>query len=119
MTDFTLYIDADGKLAMSYDEGDAFINNILLSVHIKKGSFFAYPSLGSKLHLLKKITADSVKLARDYIFESLQWMADCGRITDLAVETEEDQENRGIRIAVSGKKQNGQDLSFSTFYPVV
>jgi phage gp46-like protein len=119
MIDFKLYVDADGKLAMSYENGDSFINNILLSIYIKRGSFFVVPSLGSRLFLLKKITADVSKLAKNYIAEALQWMVDTGRMTDLQIQTEEDRDNNGLKIGISCKKQNGQDISFQTFYPVV
>jgi phage gp46-like protein len=119
MTDYKLYIDETGKLAMSYERGDSFVNNILLSVFIKKGSFFAVPWLGSLLHTIKKITSDSVLLAKSYVETALKWMVDCGRVTNLVVITEVNDAGNAIAIMVTGKKQNGDNIDFKTFYPVV
>jgi phage gp46-like protein len=118
MIDFKLSV-VNGRLFMSYEPGDSFLNNILLSIYIKRGSFFAAPDVGSRLHTIKKITSNNVKLARDFIMESVQWMKDTARMVDLNVTTEADYSNNAINFSLSCKKQNGQDVYFSSFYPVV
>jgi len=118
MTDFKLSI-INGRMVMSYEAADSFLNNIILSIYIRKGSFFADRNLGSLLYTIKKITDNNIKLARDFILQALQWMIDAGRMSDLVVLTEPDHKNNGIRFSVSCKKKNGQDVNFSSFYPVV
>jgi phage gp46-like protein len=118
MIDFKLSV-VNGRMVMSHEVADSFLNNIILSIYIRKGSFFQANDFGSLLYRIKKITDNNVKLARDYIMAALKWMIDTGRMTDLVVETEADLANNAIRFLVSCRKKTGQDIKFNSFYSVV
>jgi len=109
-----------GMAEMKYENADGIFNNIYLSLHVQKGSFFAAPDFGSRLHEIKKLTEQNIALAKDYCKEACQWIIDLGRATsiDIIVERDEDVMNR-MNILVTAVQANGAEMSFTTFVEVV
>jgi phage gp46-like protein len=119
MVDFEILF-VEGRPVMTHNRVDSIVNNMYLSIMIKKGYYIYAPFLGSRLHTIKKITADGLRLCRDYIVEALAWIVDSKRIYDLSVvATLDSSDTSRINISVSAKKQNGQEVTFETFYRVV
>jgi len=122
--DFALIIDDSGMAALDVDQrANSIINNIYLSLAVEKGSFFANPDFGSRLHLLKraKNTVRTEQLARDYCREALQWLIDSGRATSIEVFTERDRTvdlNR-LKLLVEATQTDGRVVSFEKFVEVV
>ncbi len=122
--DFALIIDDSGMAALDVDQqAGSIINNIYLSLTVKRGSFFANPEFGSRLHLLKraKNTVRTEMLARDYCLEALQWLLDNGRATSIEVFTERDRAvdlNR-LKLLVEATQADGRVVSFEKFVEVV
>jgi phage gp46-like protein len=119
MIGFGLAFDDDGKPVMSFDKDDSIIQNIWLSIFIKKGSFWAAPDLGSRLYLVKKVIPSAAVDAKAYIDECLKWLLDSGRMLDVTVTCELNATQKRIDISVVGHKGTGQDVKFDTFYQVV
>lgn len=98
-------------------------NNVYLSLMLRKGSFFAAPEFGSRLHLLHraKNTARTELLAREYCREALQWLLDTGRATAVEVFAERDrQQNLNLlKLLVEVTQADGRELTFQTFVEVV
>lgn len=91
--DFAVAIDnRTGTGRMTFERATTLMNNIYLSLMVRRGSFFADPGFGSRLHLLQraKNTDMTARLAMDYCREALQWMIDEGRVKTVEVYAERD-----------------------------
>jgi phage gp46-like protein len=122
--DFKIEIDnMTGLAAMTFDKADTIMNNIWLSLSVQRGSFFANPDFGSRLHLLQraKLTAQTAKLAEDYCKEALQWLLDQGKATKIGVTSERDrtQNINRLRLLVEVTPANGELVEFTTFVDVI
>ena len=119
MIDFELRISGQTTI-MTFSKTDSLANNIWLSLHIAKGSFFAQPAFGSQLHEIKKITDANLLLARSYCLDALSWLRRIGRIknTEATVSRDSEVPNR-IKIHVVVTKNDGNVADYSIFYSVV
>ena len=123
--DFALSIDnRTGLAAMSFEKATTLMNNVFLSLTVKRGSFFADTSFGSRLHLLQraKNTETTKRLAEDYAREALQWMLDTGKATNIDVRAERDRTVNlyRMKLLVEVTPANGEEpVAFSTFVNVV
>jgi len=120
--DFALQIDG-GQAAMTFDKETTIVNNIYLSLMVKKGSFFYNPSFGSRLHELKreKNTPATARKAEDYCREALQWLLDTGKAIKIDIYTERDiaQDPHRLKLLIEVTPANGPIIPFSTFIEVV
>lgn len=98
-----------------------FMNNIYLSLMIRKGSFFVNPNFGSRLHLLKKNTERTEALAVEYCKEALQWLIDVGRASKIDISTERDrtQNLNRLKLLIESTKADGDVVTFAHFVEVV
>jgi len=86
MTDFALILDDNYRpQAVLNREPDTLLNAVLLSLHVKRGSWFFNPNFGCRLHEIKTISAPDVALALQYVKESLQWMIEARLATNIEV----------------------------------
>jgi phage gp46-like protein len=93
----------DGQGVMTFTPSRDIMNNIYLSLLVKKGSFFARPEFGSRLHELTraKNTESTASLARDYCREALQWLIDTGRAKSFDIQSERDRTINPNRLKLS------------------
>jgi phage gp46-like protein len=122
--DFGITIDNQSGIGqMSFIAATTIMNNIYLSLMVKRGSFFADPSFGSRLHLLQraKNTDTTMRLAIDYCKEALQWMIDTGKATAVDVYAQRDrQEYNRLKLLIEVTPYSGaQPVSFTTFIEVI
>jgi len=123
--DFNLNIDnRTGIAGMTFEmaaDGN-LVNNVYLSLMIKRGSFFQNPAFGSRLHLLQraKNTPRTEALAVEYCKEALQWLIDVGRVTKFDYYTQRDrvQDLHRLKILIEATKADGEQVSFTTFVEV-
>jgi phage gp46-like protein len=85
MIDFALTLDDTGQPQATLNNADTLLNAVLLSLHIKRGSFFLNPDFGSRLHELKSTSSPDVALAKQYALESLEWLITVKKITTLDI----------------------------------
>jgi phage gp46-like protein len=123
--DFAITIeDQTGPGAMTFDKATTIMNNIYLSLKVKRGSFFANTIFGSRLYLLEraKNTDNTMRLAMDYCKEALQWMIDAGLARTVNVRAQrtpaEDLYRLKLLIEVTPANSD-QPVAFSTFINVV
>jgi phage gp46-like protein len=123
--DFAITIDNQSGLGqMTFEKATTMMNNIYLSLTVKRGSFFADTTFGSRLHLLQraKNTPMTMRLAIDYCKESLQWMIDSGKASSVEVYAERDrvQNINRLKLLVEVTPVNSdQPVAFSTFIEVI
>lgn len=123
--DFALTINQTGIAAMTFNQSEDgnLLNNIYLSLAVRKGSFFQNPNIGSRLHLLKraKNTVRTEALAVEYCKEALQWLIDTARVSKFDYYTERDrtQNLNRLKIIIEATKASGGTVTFTTFVEVV
>lgn len=104
----------------AFAKAENILNNIYLSIMVRKGSFFFNTDFGSRLHLLKKLTNRNVALAKDYLDEALQWILDTGKAKKIETFTEKDLSTTNrLNILVIATQANDIITTFETFVEVV
>lgn len=120
--DFEIAIE-NGIGQMTFEKADNIMNNVFLSLMIRKGSFFQNPDFGSRLHLLKraKNTDKTAALAEQYCKEALQWLLDTERAKKIEIFTERDrqQDINRLKLLVEVTQMDEKKVSFDTFVEVV
>lgn len=123
--DFAIAIDNQtGLVQMTYDQTSTLMNNIYLSLMVRRGSFFADPEFGSRLHLLQraKDTAQTAQRAVGYAKEALQWMIDTGKAKSVEVYAQRERQTvtRRLYLLIEVIPVNSdQPVAFSTFIEVI
>lgn len=117
-------IEISGVTAdMTFEKADSILNNIYLSLMIRRGSFFQNPDFGARLHLLQraKNTANTELLAKEYCKEALQWLFDTGKAEKIEVFTERDitQDLHRLKLLIRVTQADGQQVSYATFLEVI
>lgn len=122
--DYAITIDsATGMGQMIFDKSETILNNLFLSLTVRRGSFFQNPDFGSRLHLLHraKNTPRTEALAVEYCKEALQWLIDAGRLSKIDIYTEIDKTQNidRLKMLIEATKAEGDQVSFTTFVEVV
>ncbi|NLT22617.1 MAG: hypothetical protein GXX82_06185 [Syntrophorhabdus sp.] len=122
--DFKILTDDDATVGqMTFDPAGDIMNNVYLSLVVKRGSWFQNPDFGSRLHLLQraKNTEKTAALAEEYCREALAWLIDCGRATKIDIHTERDrsQDLHRLKLLVEVTQTDGRQVSFDRFVEVV
>ncbi len=116
-------ITGDGLGQMTFDRADSIMNNIFLSLMVRRGSFFQNPEFGSRLHLLHraKNTEKTAALAVEYCKEALQWLLDVGRATKIEVVSQRDrlQDLNRLKLLIETTQADGRTVTFDYFVEVV
>lgn len=123
--DFAIAIEnGTGRGQMTFNKTTSFMNNIYLSLMIRRGSFFADPTFGSRLYLLEraKNTDKTAQRVDGYCREALQWMIDGEKAKSVEVYVQRD--NAGITGRIYYLVQvtpmnSDQPVPFSSFIEVI
>lgn len=86
--DFKLITTDAGELKMTQDIALDTRNNVLLSLNIKKGSYFHKPDFGSDLHNIKSTTDNDVQLAKQRAASAIKWMVDAQKISNVKIDAQ-------------------------------
>ncbi len=121
--DFKILTDEDAMGQMTFDPAEDIMNNVFLSLMVKRGSWFQNPEFGSRLHLLQraKNTEKTAALAEEYCKEALRWLIDTGRATRIDVHTQRDrtQDLHRLKFIVEVTQADGRQVTFERFVEVV
>jgi len=112
-----------GRGQMTFDETSSIMNNIYLSLAIKRGNWFFNPGFGSRLHELAraKNTEQTAELAKEYCKEALAWIIEAGRASAIDVQVERDriEDLHRLKILVTATQADGRVVTFEKFMEVV
>lgn len=115
-----LLIAKQGEADLVLEKYEGLLNNIYLSLAIKKGSWWADPEFGLRDRGRMKLTEQTERLVRDDCLEALQWLIDVGRARTIEVMTEREAGHTGrLKVLVRALKADGQFEDFQTFIEVV
>ena len=123
--DFAISIDhMSGAGQMTFEKAATIMNNIYLSLMIRRGSFFAAPGFGSRLHLLwrAKDTDQTMQRAVGYAKEALQWMVDQGKAKTVNVYARREKNLNAGRLALlieAVPTNSDTPVAFSVFIEVI
>ena len=122
--DFALALDS-GIPALTLTPATDIMNLVYTSLMIRKGAWWFNPAFGSRLYELQrgKATDRTLRLARDYAAEALQWLIDTGKATAVATdsfwETPMGAASKRMGLLVTVTQKNGTPVTFQTFVEVV
>lgn len=119
MAGYTVAFDEQGRAVLG-TAGSPLLTLIFMSLMIPRGSWFANPLLGSRLHLLRKAKClpATERLLKDYIAEALRWLRDGGKITSLEISTERIPSRGRINFTVAAVGSDGEPVTYSNFVRV-
>ena len=122
-----------GSAHLTFEKSTNVFNNLLLSLTVQRGTFFANPEFGSRLHELAtmkpntsnpstatmKNTATTRALIPEYVREATQWMVDLAKVTRIETVVEQDAlDFRRVRVRVSAFEAGDRQTDFETFVTV-
>lgn len=121
MRDGKLIINLDGLATlMRGEEENTILNNLYLSLAIRKGSWWIDPEFGLDLPQGMKVTSATAADLRQRILKATAWIIRLGRARSIEVYTERDDINPGrINSAVRAVQADGREIQFSTFLEVL
>ncbi len=123
--DYAVTIDNQtGRGIMTFSKTSTLMNNIYLSLSVRRGSFFLDPQFGSRLHLLTraKNTDQTAQLAVGYCKEALQWMIDTGKARAINVLAQRDpalDRHRLYLMVEATPAGSDEPVQFSMFIEVI
>lgn len=83
--DFALQNNSNGHVEMSYNAVNDIRNNILISLIVKKGTFFLDLAFGSLIHEVKTTSPSDLNLLKSYCAAALQWMIDIKKVKSFEI----------------------------------
>lgn len=115
--DFALQ-NNDGIVSMSYDAVNDIRNNIILSLLVKKGSFFLDLNFGSRLHEITSATPSDLNLIKSYCSEALSWMVTIKKVKSFDITAILASVGK-IEIVTIAHLNDGTRVTYSTFLRIM
>lgn len=110
-------VDGVATMTMTYDDSRAA--NVLLSMLVEKGTFFAAPSFGLPKMSGTKLTNESVGLIRGSVKSAVGWIKSSGRAREIVVNAERSGDMSRISAQVEVVWRNNQREQYQTFLGAV
>lgn len=119
--DYTITVEDGGVVGrMNWDESESILNNIYLSLKVRRGSFFHNPGFGLLNRGRLKNTEATAALVRHDHQEALQWLIDTGKARSIEVFAERDPHNLyRLKMLIEAVQADGNKVSFATFHEVI
>ena len=119
--DFKLAFNGQsGTIDQTFDPSADILNNIIISLGIKKGSWWNDPNFGLTDRPRLKNTAASARLIKQDVEQALQWIIDAARAKSIQIETWRDDNDRyRLNILITAIQADGQIITYNTFKEVI
>lgn len=119
--DFQLsYNSQTGALDQTYDQAADILNNIIITLGIKKGTWWQDTQFGVADRPRLKNTPANARLIQQDIEQALQWIIDAGRALSITVETWRAENDRHrLNVLITAIQADGRVVTFDTFKEVV
>jgi len=117
--DFEIEIEqGTGRGSMTFTKAENIMNNVYLSLMVKKGSFFFNRDFGLQKQERAKCTDKTAALAKDYALDALNWLKELARAKEITVQARRVDTHR-IERTVEVTQADGLVVSYTTFVEVV
>jgi len=112
---------ADGTFKKVPGNDPTILTNIIVSMGIALGSWWADPAFGLKRRRRMKNSATTETLLQDDCRRALQWLLDSKRAKSIDVATSRDlaADRSRMEVSVAAVQANGQPVTFETFVAVI
>lgn len=118
--DFQIVSNNQGHIDATFNEVGDILNNIVISLSIKKGSWWHDPTFGCTDRPRVKNTPATARLIRQDIEQALQWILDAGRATSIDVATwHDDNDRHRLNVLVTATQADGRVVTYTTYKEVV
>lgn len=115
-----IYDNQTGTIDRGFDQAEGILNNIIISLAIKKGSWWHDPGFGLRQRPRLKNTPASARLVQQDIEQALQWIIDLGRAKSIDVATWRLENNRHrLGVLITATQADGRAVTYTTFREVV
>lgn len=109
-----------GLLDQTFTPAADILNNIVISLGIKKGTWWHDPAFGLTHRPRVKNTPTTARLIKQDVEQALQWIINSGRATAIEVDTWRDENDRHrLKILVTATQADGRIVTYTTFKEVV
>lgn len=113
---YQIEIDEKGQGYTTWETSKGILNNVFLSVKIKRGSWFKEPDYGLEIRDIKRKTESNRNLLQQRYEEALNWMYDARRASSINVEVTD--RNDGYNVVVDAIGIDGIPMQFTDFVQV-
>lgn len=119
--DFQLSYDTQsGAVDQTFDKAGDILNNIIITLAIKKGEWWHDATFGVTHRPRLKNTPASARLIQQDIEQALQWIIDAGRAVSIQVETwRDDTDRHRLKVLITATQTDGRVVTYETFREVV
>ena len=115
--DYLIKIDSMNKPQMTFNAANSIVNNIILSLAVKKGAFFLDPDFGSRLFEIKTASDQNILLAQRYAKDALVWLIKIDKLSSVDVSAKKISD--GIILHIYCILKDGKTISYQYFHRVV
>jgi phage gp46-like protein len=110
----------DGRPEMQMDYRSDGRSDVLLSLLVRRGSAWAMPTFGSRLHELAKLHAGVEDLAAKHCQDALRWLVDTGEAKAVDAEAERDTGTRDrLNLRAGVTWADGTPANYEVYQEVV
>jgi len=112
----------DGVPQMTFEKSgnNNLVNNIYLSLAIKRGSWWFDPEFGSRLYLVRKNNPKAPAMVKEYIREATQWIIDAGRAKTINITAWRDEADRHrINYHIEAIEADGNVTTFTWYKELI
>lgn len=109
-----------GEIVAKNEKADSFVNKIILSLRFKKGTKINNLNIGSKIHLINKVTPTQENLLKKYCKEAVAWLINRGEASSIDFNIYPLNKNGeyGYYIEVIAIKKDGKEFTFDLFHKI-
>jgi phage gp46-like protein len=119
--DYAITVDASNLTGrMSWEPCDSLVNNIFLSLAVRRGAWFHNPDFGLRRRERLKNTEQTGALIRHDYLDALQWLIDTGKAKEVRVAVQRDRAidiNR-LLVAIEVVQADNRRVTFTVFQEV-
>lgn len=111
---------SNGQLVMDWDKSQSCLSNIIVAMSINKGAFFQNQQIGNELFRIRKLTNDTVNIAKQYIEDACRPILQAGRASEIDVTVERDlQDTSRLNYKIRARQPDGLIITYTDYKQVV
>lgn len=114
------YDNQPGVIDQTFDQASDILNNIIITMAIKKGSWWHDPEFGLKDRPRAKNTPATARLIQQDVQQALQWIIDAGRASSIEITTwRPENDLHRLIIQITATQSDNRTVTYTTFKEVV
>jgi phage gp46-like protein len=115
---YIITLQPDGSINLDFGPGDDLFNSVVLSLEIRKGSWWLDPEFGLAVRPRMKNSAKTARLFEADLRAALQWLITAKRATAVVIATERELPSR-LKAFIEVTGADGRTVPYTKFIEVV